>query len=281
MSADDWLSQVETIVWRVTADDPSQHRVVVHPAEDEQRDPVAEFAVTHGLLLQIVVDDDEVDDMPYVTWSIEVPRSLHDPSDLLDVPARLAELVAHLRQCYPPFENWLVRIDEEQTFQLFFEHELREEYDDLIHAIEMALLPLRTEDAARVDTLVRVIGVGTTVVGTYHLYLAEDGYGWLLANCGLADATVVAGDSEAAGRARDYGLRADSPVLVLPRPDAPLFYAQITRGSGPGGIDGALGQPPDLTAELRWVSHSPEELAAAILAAAPDWLPQTPPAEPS
>ena len=276
---DKWLTRVDTLVWRITADDPTGHRHIAHPTDDDERDSIAQFAFTLGLLLQVVVDDDEVDDMPYVMWSVEVPSRLHNRAHIRAVPAALGEFAAHLVERYQPFANWSVHIDEDQTSQLLYEQVVRDEYDDLIHAIEVALLPLRTDEAARVDALVRVLGADHPVmIGTYTLYVARDGDRWLVVRAGIADATAVAGDDDVARFARRYGLRADSPVLVLPRPTEPLFYVQIKRGADLGGINAILEQPPtrqvDLLAEFRWVSHSAEQLAAAVLAAAPAWLPQ-------
>ena len=274
---DKWLTQVDTIVWRITADDPTGHRHIAHPANDDERDCVAQFAFTRGLLLQVVVVDDALDDMPYVMWSVEVPSNLHDQAHLRAVPAPLGELAAHLVERYPPLANWSVLIDEDQTSQLLCEQILRDEYDDLIQAIEVALLPLRTDEAARVDALVRVVSAEhPAMIGTYTLYVAGDGDRWLVVRAGIGDATAVAGDSDAARLARRYGLRADSPVLVLPRPSRPLFYVHIGRGADLGSINAILEQPPmrqvALVAEFRWVSHSAEQLAAAVLAAAPAWL---------
>jgi len=217
--------------------------------------------------------------MPYVMWSVEVPSKLHNRAHIRAVPAALGEFAAHLVERYHPFANWSVRIDEDQTSQLLYEQLIRDEYDDLIHALEVALLPLRTNEAARVDALVRVVAADHPVmIGTYTLYVASDGDRWLIVHAGIADATAVAGDDDAARFARRYGLRADSPVLVLPRPTKPLFYVQIKRGTHLDGINAMLEQPPtrqvDLLAEFRWVSHSTQQLAAAVLAAAPAWLPQ-------
>jgi|GEM_PF-5634823 len=280
--ADRWLWQVDTIVWRIMANDPSDHRDVAHPADDAEHDSIAQFAFTLGLLLQVVVDDDEIDDMPYVMWSVEVPSKLHDRAHIRAVPAALADLGAHLIERYRPFENWAVQIDEDQTAQVLLQQTLRNEYDDLIHAIEVALLPLRTTEAARIGALVRSIGADPpTMIGTYSLYVARDDLNdghWLIVHAGIADATAVAGDNNAARAARRYHLRADTPVLVLPRPSQPLFYAHISRGPHHGGINAILEEPPDrdvdLAADFRWVSHSPKQLANAVLAAAPAWLPQ-------
>ena len=276
---DKWLTRVDTLVWRITADDPTGHREIAHPADDAERDALAQFAFTLGLLLQVVVDDDDVNDMPYVMWSVEVPSGLHNRAHIRAVPAALGTFAAHLVDRYPPFVNWSVQIDEHQTSQLLYEQVVRDEYDDLIQAIEVALLPLRTDAAGRVDAIVRVIAVDHPVlIGTYTLYVARDAADrWLVVRAGIADAAAVGGDGDAARLARRYGLRADSPVLVLPRPTEPLFYAQIERGADLC-INAILERPPTrqigLVADFRWVSHSAEQLAAAVLAAAPGWLSQ-------
>ena len=236
-----------------------------------------------GLVLDGVGDDDEsLEGMPYVQWRFRVPAALHADADDRGVPRRVAELLAHLRIRYPDFVDFKADVDRDLTWRLYCAREVAAEYADLIGALEVALLPMQTEAAARIGAIVSTWAVGHDgrMIGTYSLPLTTEETGtWLLVRVGVAasEALDETRNGDLAREARRFGVRGDSSLLILPRPADPVFYVQIARCTVGGGINAILEERPDrlpdVAGDFRWVSRSPERLARAVKGSSAAWWP--------
>jgi len=276
--ADNWLYTVNDVVWRVGARDPHRAREIGHLADDPEREAVAELALMHGLLLDLVVDDDVLGrepGWPDVAWWLVAPSSLHDADDMTALPSCVREVAKQLRARYPAFQDWTVALDETETQRFFRSSTLHAEYDDLIRVAEVALLPLRTPDMTHVQPTVRYWSSDDNImIGAYSICLTKQPDGCaLVAHVGIACPEALAGDNSAARRTG----RVSVPLLVFPRPAEPLFFVQITRGTRLLELEHFLRQQPqplpDLAADFRWVSRSPERLLNAVRDATSAWWP--------
>lgn len=134
-------------VWTIQSKDP--HSSYAGPDMSEQeRDGFAEYAVTLGMLFwSVLVDGDDVERV------FRLPETLHCDVDQTGVPRQLAKMMEHLASCYSDFECFTAEVGAEYTRMFAHRKCLQDEYSDLIEAVEVALLPMRTAEGHDARTM--------------------------------------------------------------------------------------------------------------------------------
>jgi hypothetical protein len=221
-------------VWTLTVRDPDS-RAAPGVAE-RTREAVAEMCAALGCLLDRCHDDDAVNNVPYYQWAIRVPAAEHRGRSQGQPPGPIERVCEHLRSCLPErVDDWSVEFDEAATLDLYCAQAVREDYEDLLVPLEVALLGMRRDGAAALEpTLQRWAVADTVFVYTYVMHLAredplDEHSGWLYLQAG----TVVEPgfwSSPAGIRFLRYdGHRPGAPVLLLPRDElAQTWLATIT-----------------------------------------------------
>ncbi|WP_284741840.1 hypothetical protein [Amycolatopsis sp. RTGN1] len=234
------------IVWGIEARDPSRLTQPGIGARTEQA--LIEMCESAGCVYLGCVDDDSHDLTPegtYYRWQVRIPQAEHRRRTENDVPFAVAALTDYLRSLLPDgVEDWFIRLDPDRTRRLAVSDAMREVYADLLRPVEDTLLGLRSDGAQQRAPLVNFWAADDDyLAGDYALWLAKDRTvgcaprPWLVLNVGV----VASAEWWTTPAGRDmtrFGHTPGSPVLLLPRPDSPVWKASITSGTSAaaGGV---------------------------------------------
>jgi hypothetical protein len=274
------LDDLAWVIWNLEVRDPD--RLVPPGIGERTKQAMTELALQLGCVFQYCVDDDSYlgygrpeDDLPYYQWVIRVPREQHHHRGEDGIPHAIGEVGRWLRTQLPAaLRDWIIAPDENESWQEAFAELLRDSYDDLLDAVEVALLGMRSGGAERFDPGVKCWAVHEGVfAGSYHMLLGRDPDGgahppWLVLYVGHVPAPGF-WDSPAGTRMARFAYR-DHPVLVLPSHTDPTWWVSLAtapfRPQTPWS-DNQVGQsrvPTATGARYQWTGPDPEELAGRV-----------------
>jgi hypothetical protein len=128
------------------------------------------------LRVRAVLRRDAVDEVPYYSWLVRVPRHEHLRRNAQGTPVVVAALHAYLRTQPPAqVDDWQVRPDRTLSRSDQAGRALRRAHDDLLDALEVALLGLRRDGAQDLDPEARCWWrEHDRMAGIYTLWLCRD-----------------------------------------------------------------------------------------------------------
>jgi hypothetical protein len=264
------LARLDWIMWTLEVRDPEQRAAPDIGERTEQA--MTEMAGSLGCVYSHCVDDDSYDLTPegtYYAWSLRVPRSEHLRRNEHGVPIAVAALWDYLRTQLPTgVDNWHVRPDHDLSLRDAAADVLREAYPDLLRPLEVAMLGLRRDGAQNLDPRAECwSGIGTTMAGSYALLLANDPGAttpcWLVLRVGMVPPTGF-WSSAAGQRMSQFSPDRGDPVLILPRPPAPLWMATIETGAFTTDAEARLPDLHAVCARHEWISPDAEQLARRV-----------------
>ncbi|MCE7011803.1 hypothetical protein LWC34_54665 [Kibdelosporangium philippinense] len=264
------LARLGWIVWTIEVRDPEQRAAPDIGARTEQA--MTEMAGSLGCVFSHCVDDDSYDLTPegtYYSWSVRVPRGEHLRRNEHGVPIAVAALWDYLRTKLPKgLDDWHVRPDRDLSLRDAAADVLREAYPDLLRPMEVAMLGLRRDGAQNLDPRAECwSGIGATMAGSYALWVATDPGAttpcWLVLHVGMVPPAGFWSSSAGQRMSRFSPDRSD-PVLILPRPPAPLWMATIETGAFTTNAEARLTDPHTVGARHEWTSPDAEQLAHRV-----------------
>jgi len=264
----DELDGLDWVVWNIEARDPA---ALTEPGVGERTGPaMTEMAGSLGCVFVQCCDDDTVDELPYYSWLVRVPRHEHLRRNAQGIPVAVTALHAYLRTQLPQQVNdWQVCPDRTLSYSDQAGRALRRGYDDLLDPLEVALLGLRRDGAQDLNPEARCWWSDhDRMAGIYTMWLCRDPDvevvpRWLLVTAGL----VVADDfwtSDPGQGLRRFGVKPGDPVLVTPRPAAHQWMVTVTTATFLTAP--AAGRPPAVGASHRWTSRDGQRLAHRVAA---------------
>jgi len=234
------------IVWGIEARDPSRLTEPGIGARTAQS--LTDMCEAAGCVYLGCVDDDSLDLTPegtYYRWQVRIPQAENRRRTEDDVPFAVAAMTDYLRSLLPDgVDEWLIRFDPDRTRRLAVSDAMREIYADLLCPVENTLLGLRSDGAQQRAPLVNFGAADDDhLAGDYALWLGKDQTAgstprpWLVLNVGVS-ASAEWWTTPAGRDMVRLGHTPGTPVLLLPRPDRPVWKATIASGAGatPGGV---------------------------------------------
>jgi hypothetical protein len=269
--SDTGIADSELVVWELEVRDPLG--IAADGAAADAEGPARDLAASLGCTLTAFWEDadgdnDLVPEAPTYTWAVRIRQDEHRRRDKDDVPVVVASIRRELQSLLPPeLGDWRIAPDWGLTQVEADNLAVRDAYPDLLGSLESALLPLRADGAGDHEPQASIWARGDNgSAGTYSLWLCEDPdfSHWLILHAGVAPQDGF-WDSPAGTGLLRHGVQDRDPVVLLPRPAAPVWMASLSVGSfskarlrsdAPGGrVPGALHQ---------WTSGDPAALAARV-----------------
>lgn len=229
VAGDDDLAGLDWVVWRLEVKDPQE--LAGDDLDERTKQAMTELAGSLGCQYDHCVgSSDTTPRSAYYAWYVRVPQDEHQRRGPDGLPRAVTALHEHLRTAVPAaLTDWSVAPDEDQTSRLVADTAFKDVYADLIEPLEVALLGLRRDGAEQHNPWVYTWAWDDQATGaTYALWLCRNPdarSGWLVVSAGYLAADQLWQTPLGQGMQR-FGLRSDTPILTIPRPDRAMWVVQ-------------------------------------------------------
>lgn len=226
-AGDDDLHGLDWVVWRLEVVDPEE--LAGDDLDERTKQAMTELAGSLGCQYDHCVEG-ELGGVRYYVWWVRVPQAEHQRRGPDGLPRVVTVLHEHLRTVLPAaLADWSIAPDEDQTSRLMADNVFKEVYADLIEPLEVALLGLRRDGAEQHNPWVYTWAWDDqATAATYTLWLCKNPdaqSGWLVVSAGYLAADQLWQTPIGQGMRR-FGLRSDTPVLTIPRPERAMWVVQ-------------------------------------------------------